>query len=160
MEDDGIVRILRWVAKVITERTKDFKPQELSNSVWAFSTIGFGYDESCGTNAHNDYVHVMSDAPLEDKTLVFTTLETIAENALPRLGKFKAQELNNLAWGFARLGHRTERSEQSFRGVGEELKQRGWQFKRQVGLLLFFTRGPYFRDIIRLSLFVPSHAIH
>lgn len=62
-----------------------------SNSIWAFSTVGFGYDESCGTNVHNEYVHVSSDDPLGDKELVYETLEVIAENALPRLDKFKAQ---------------------------------------------------------------------
>jgi len=146
IEDDGIVRILRWVARAITERTNDFKPQELSNSIWAFSTIGFGYDETSGTNAHNDYIHVTSDSPLEDKELVFETLETVSENALPRLGRFKAQELNNLAWGYARLGHRTERSEALLRGVGDELKRRCWQFKPQdVGTTLWsFATAEYF----------------
>ena len=28
------------------------------SSIWAFSTVGFGYDETCGTNFHNEYVHV------------------------------------------------------------------------------------------------------
>lgn len=31
MEDDGIVRVLRWVAKSLLSRTDDFKPQEISN---------------------------------------------------------------------------------------------------------------------------------
>lgn len=60
-------------------------------SIWAFSTVGFGYDESCGTNVHNDYVHVATDDPTGDKELVYETLEVIAQNALPRLDKFKAQ---------------------------------------------------------------------
>ena len=88
-EDDAIVRILRWVAINIKQQVDNFKPQELSNSVWAFSTIGFGYDESSGLNQHNDYTYVTSDAPMEDKKLVFDTLEIIAENALLRLEKFK-----------------------------------------------------------------------
>ena len=53
--------------------------------------MGFGYDEACGTNSHNDYVHVASDDPAGDKELVYRTLEVIAENALPRLDRFKAQ---------------------------------------------------------------------
>ena len=89
IEDDAILRILRWVAINIQQQVDNFKPQELSNSVWAFSTIGFGYDESSGLNQHNDYTYVISDAPTQDKKLVFDTLEIIAESALPRLQKFK-----------------------------------------------------------------------
>lgn len=131
MEDDGIVRNLRWVVKSLVENVDNFKPQELSNSVWAFSTVGFGYDEACGTNSHNDYIHVATDDPVADKAIVFEALEAVAENALSRLDRFKAQELNNLAWGFARLGHRSERAEKLFIGVAKELVQRTWQFKPQ-----------------------------
>jgi hypothetical protein len=138
VEDDGIVRNLRWVAKSLVEHVGFFKPQELSNSVWAFSTVGFGYDESCGTNSHNDYVHVATDDPVGDKAIIFEALEVIAENALTRLDKFKAQELNNLAWGFARLGHRSEQAEKLFVGVAKELSQRTWQFKPQdIGTTLW-----------------------
>lgn len=91
VEDYAVVRILRWVANDIQQRVDEYKAQELSNTVWAFATIGFGYDESSGTNAHNDYVHVTSDSPMEDKELVYDTLETIAENALSRLEKFKVK---------------------------------------------------------------------
>ena len=119
-------------------------PQELSNTVWACATIGFGYDESSGSNNHNDYIHVTSESPKEDKTLMYDTLDIIADNAVSWLEKFKvrrnqcnylhsmllltknlilidlhqqAQELNNLAWGFARLGHRTEKADDLFRGI-------------------------------------------
>jgi hypothetical protein len=83
---------------------------------------------------------------LEDKELVFETLETIADSALPRLERFKAQELNNLAWGFARLGHRTEKAEKLFEGVAKQLKQRIHQFKPQdVGTTLWsFSTAEYF----------------
>jgi hypothetical protein len=53
--------------------------------------VGFGYDEACGTNSHNDYVHVESDDPAGDKNLVYAALEVVAKNALTRLDKFKAQ---------------------------------------------------------------------
>lgn len=61
------------------------------SSIWAFSTVGFGYDETCGTNVHNEYVHVATNDPVGDKELVYETLEVIAENALQRLDRFKAQ---------------------------------------------------------------------
>ena len=53
--------------------------------------MGFGYDETCGTNVHNEYVHVATNDPVGDKELVYETLEVIAENALQRLDRFKAQ---------------------------------------------------------------------
>mgnify|MGYP001030691114 CR=1 FL=1 len=53
--------------------------------------MGFGYDETCGTNSHNDYIHVETDDPVGDKKLVYDILEAVAENALLRLDKFKAQ---------------------------------------------------------------------
>lgn len=40
-------------------------------------------------------------------------------------------ELNNMAWGFARLGHRSERADKLFSGVAKELIRRTWQFKPQ-----------------------------
>eukprot|EP00986_Skeletonema_menzelii_P013287 scaffold7617_cov240-Skeletonema_menzelii.AAC.2 len=160
IEDDGIVRILRWIAKDIMKRVQSYKPQEISNSVWAFSTVGFGYDESCGTNAHNDYIHVATDDPVGDKELVYETLEVIAENALSRLHNFKAQELNNLAWGFTRLGHRTERTEKLLMGVAEELTKRTWQFKPQdIGTTLWslataecFDQDAFMAGASRLNL--------
>ena len=160
VEDDGIVRILRWVAKDIMQRVESFKPQEISNSVWAFSTVGFGYDESCGTNVHNDYVHLATDDPVGDKELVYKTLEVIAEDALSRLHNFKAQELNNLAWGFTRLGHRTERTEKLLVGVAGELTKRTWQFKPQdIGTTLWslataecFDQDAFMAGASRLNL--------
>jgi hypothetical protein len=145
-EDDGIVRNLRWVAKSLIENIVSYKPQEISNSVWAFATVGFGYDEACGTNSHNDYIHVTTDDPGRDKAIIFDALEVIAENAIKRLDRFKAQELNNLAWGFARLGHRSEKAERLFVGVAKELVQRTWQFKPQdIGTTLWSlaTAGCY-----------------
>ena len=160
VEDDGIVRNMRWVAKSLVEHVRFFKPQELSNSVWAFSTVGFGYDESCGTNSHNDYVHVATDDPAGDKAITFEALEVIAENALTRLDKFKAQELNNLVWGFARLGHKSERAEMLFIGVAKELSKRTWQFKPQdIGTTLWslatagcFDFGAFRAGASRLNL--------
>ncbi len=53
--------------------------------------MGFGYDESCGTNSHNDYDHVATDDAAGDKAIIIEALEVIAENALMRMDKFKAQ---------------------------------------------------------------------
>ena len=98
IEDDAIVRNLRWVAKNIQQQVSNFKPQELSNSLWAWATIGFGYDESIGLNIHNDYTYVVSDAPLEDKALVYDALEIVAQDALTRLDKFKVSKSFQERW--------------------------------------------------------------
>ena len=147
--------------------------------------MGFGYDESCGTNNHNEYTHVASSDPSGDKELVYETLEVIAESALQRLDRFKAQgkhmtvvfsssisfsylyllhisnittyicqclELNNLVWAFARLGHKSERSEILFSGVAEQLVKRTWHFKPQdIGTTLwsFATAEFYDQDAFR-----------
>jgi hypothetical protein len=84
----------------------------------------------------------------------------IAENALSRLHNFKAQELNNLAWGFTRLGHRTERTEKLLKGVAKELTERTWQFKPQdIGTTLWslataecFDQDAFMAGASRLNL--------
>lgn len=55
-------------------------------------------------------------------------------------------ELNNMAWGFARLGHRTERAERLFQGIAKQLIQRTWHFKAQdIGTTLWsFATAEYF----------------
>lgn len=68
-------------------------------------------------------------------------------------------ELNNMAWGFARLGHRTERTYQLLEGVAEELVRRTWHFKPQdVGATLWsfatiehFHRGAFEAGAARLN---------
>lgn len=94
IEDDAIVRNFRWVAKNLQQQVQNFKPQELSNSVWAWATTGFGYDESIGLNVHNDYTYVVSNTPSEDKILVHDTLEIVAKDALSRLDKFKVRSVS------------------------------------------------------------------
>ena len=43
-----------------------------------------------------------------------------------------------MAWGFARLGHRSENAERLFSGVAKELIRRTWQFKPQdIGTTLW-----------------------
>ena len=51
-----------------------------------------------------------------------------------------------MAWGFARLGHRSERSEKLFGGVAQQLIQRTWHFKPQdVGATLWsFATAEFF----------------
>ena len=60
-----------------------------------------------------------------------------------------------MAWGFARLGHSSERAEKLFGGVAKELINRTWQFKPQdVGTTLWsFATAEYFdRDAFRAGV--------
>ena len=65
---------------------------------------------------------------------------------------YQCIELNNLVWAFARLGHKSERSETLFSGVAEQLVKRTWHFKPQdIGTTLwsFATAEFYDQDAFR-----------
>ena len=133
-EDDAVLRISRWVAKSLQQRVNDFKPQEVSNTIWAFATIGFGVaPNSVYFNSKSDNIFLRSTKIKEDRELVSKTLDIVARNTVYRLSKFRPQELNNLAWGFARLGHYGSDSfNKLFQGIGIELKKRPKRFAAQV----------------------------
>ena len=57
-------------------------------SIWAISTLGFGYDKACGTNCHINYVYVATDDPAGDRELVRRIPKEIDEDSLPRLDWF------------------------------------------------------------------------
>lgn len=149
VEDEAVVRIMRWVAKSLEERVEMFKPQEVSNSIWAWATVGFGATTSnIQFNTNNDYISIRSDEPNQDKELVKRTLDIVAENALLRLHRFRPQELNNLAWGFCRLGHSGPSLNALFRGIGQELLKRHFYFAPQdIGTTLWsFATVEYFDE--------------
>jgi len=133
LEDDAALRALRWVATALQERVHEFKPQELSNSIWAFATVGFGCaPDSVQFNSNSDYISLASDRADDDRELVARTLQVVAISAMGRLHRFRPQELNNLAWGFARLGHYSDIVTRLFEGVGEEILKRHHLFAPQV----------------------------
>ena len=73
----------------------DFKSQELTNIVWAFATVSSGrFRFSPGQVAK-----VETMGPLDMQ--LFTVL---AKAANRWIGDFKAQELANTAWAFAKVG--------------------------------------------------------
>ncbi len=92
IEDESALYILRWVAKSLKERVADFKSQEISNSAWAFATLGFGAAPIIGQfNTNNEYISLPTDQPDEDRKLVTETMEIIAKNAITRLHRFRPQ---------------------------------------------------------------------
>lgn len=133
VEDQSSLRILRWVAKSLIERVEDFKPQEISNSIWAFATLGFGATTTSGQfNTNNEYISLPSDQPELDRKLVSETLLAVAKNSSTRLNRFRPQELNNLAWGFCRLGQYSDEMMTLYEGIGKEILRRHRSFAPQV----------------------------
>jgi len=104
LEDSYCVRILRPVAHALSSRCDEFKSQEISNSVWALGCLGFGAGKELSSRPLlNDHIILKSDDHDGDEKLVQSALATVSKSATTRLGVFKEQELNNLAYGFARL---------------------------------------------------------
>ena len=145
-EEDAVLRILRIVASALEQRVEDFKPQEIANSLWGFATVGFG---SVETQSHpsNGYIFLKSDRHEEDKAQVAHTLDIISTSASQRMNRFRTQELNNVAWSYARLGHRGEASNEIYRGIGNELLRRSHQFDPQdIGTTLWAMASMEFFD--------------
>ena len=145
-EEDAVLRILRIVASALEERVEEFKPQEISNTLWSFSTVGFG---SVDTQSHpsNGYIFLKSDRHEEDKAQVAHTLDIVSASASQRMNRFRTQELNNLGWSYARLGHRGEASDEIYRGIGNEILRRSHQFDPQdIGTCLWAMASMAFFD--------------
>lgn len=111
----------------------------VSNSIWAWATVGFGASSSTiQFNTNNDYISICSEDSNQDKELVKRALDIVAENALSRLHRFRPQELNNLAWGFCRLGHYGPALNALYAGIGQELLKRHTYFAPQdIGTTLW-----------------------
>lgn len=114
-EQEAALTILRNVARVVAERAEEFKTQELSNTLWAFATLGFGvpaseFEGKLETASLNDYVVLSSDNQHGDEELLTKAANAIIESGLPRIGRFRSQELNNMAWSLARMD-RTDSTE-------------------------------------------------
>jgi len=145
-EEDAVLRIFRVVASALEQRVDDFKPQEIANSLWAFATVGFG---SIDTQSHpsNGYIFLKSDRHEDDKAQVAHVLDIVSASASQRMNRFRTQELNNLAWAYARLGHRGKASEEVFRGIGNEILRRSHQFDPQdIGTCLWAMANMEFFD--------------
>lgn len=105
----------------------------MSNSIWAFATVGFGAASTSNNfNTNNEYITLQSENQEQDRKLVARMLDVVAKSALERLHRFRPQELNNLAWGFCRLGHYGDALDELFKGIGQEIVKRHYYFKPQV----------------------------
>lgn len=101
-EDFAAVTVLRCIARSLINRCDEFKSQEVSNTIWAFGTLGFGI--LADKRNINDFIILKSDDYEGDVALVDQALAAVASSVAGRLRVFKEQELNNLAHGCGRLG--------------------------------------------------------
>lgn len=140
-EDLAVVTILRSIAQTLMERCDEFKSQEVSNTIWAFGTLGFGI--LADKRNINDFIILKSDDYEADVALVGQTLAAVSKSVSGRLRVFKEQELNNLAHGCGRLG----RCEPDlFAGIASEFARRQGRVTGQdIGTTLWsFATTKYF----------------
>ena len=108
-----------WVAlpEVILRLLRDFTPQHLSNTAWAFAksrTLAPALFEAISAQAVRRGLGDFKEQELSNTAWAFATarheapalFETISAEAVRRgLGDFNEQDLSNTAWAFATAGH-------------------------------------------------------
>jgi hypothetical protein len=139
--------IIRNVARQMIERNgENFKSQELSNTAWAFATIGFGLNTNgLSDNAISDYMILESDDPAEDEQLMIQAMKVIIQRTKGIHRRYQSQELNNLAWAMARL---RQPDAELFEMIGVELCNRQRAVTAQdIGTTLWaFASAEYFNQ--------------
>lgn len=155
LEDESSLRILRWVGESLEERIEEFKPQEISNSIWAFATVGFGAAKTISqVNTNSENISLPSNREAEDRDLLERVVSMVTNNASTRLHMFRPQELNNLAWGLCKLGHYNGSLRALFKGIGQQILKRHRQFAPQdIGTTLWsFATVEYFdKEVYRAA---------
>jgi hypothetical protein len=138
---EGALTIVRHVARQLIHRQgQGYKSQELTNSAWAFATLGFGLSGTnngmSDTNTHtmSDYTVLKSNDEEGDRKLMEEAIQVVIGHAKQGLRRFRSQELNNIAWTMARLG---QRDEGLLELIGLELCNPRRSVSSQVGPTLF-----------------------
>ena len=108
--------VWRAVAERGVDVVREFNPQELSNTAWAFATAKHPTPaallDAIAVEA-TGRVREFSDQGLANTAWAFATaghaapalLDAIAAEAAGRVREFKSQELSNTAWAYATTGH-------------------------------------------------------
>lgn len=91
-------RLFSRIAETGIENLNRFKPQDLSNTCWAFATLGL---------LHNSFFSAVSEQ-------VNSRLLPSKSKTTGAVGKFKAQEIANLVWAFATLNCKANGMIESF----------------------------------------------
>lgn len=156
-DEAAALSILRVFAKqALIDRAGEFRSQELSNTLWAMATLGFGLEPSADM-ALNNYIVLNSDQLDQDRVLMQASVDAIVQAALKILPRFRSQELNNMAWALARLIDQNDainnhRIHDVLQGIGLQLCDRRRKVKLQdIGTTLWSlsTRGFVNEDIYR-----------
>ena len=92
-----------------------FKPEEMSNMLWAYATAGHAAPHLFKAVAQAAPPRLRNFKPQELSNTVWAyataghaspdLFEAVAQAALPQLRNFKPQELSNTAWAYATAGH-------------------------------------------------------
>jgi hypothetical protein len=99
-EVENLETIYKTAAHCVRLAAPDFKPQELSNSVWALATAGVipAYLDFFDTtfNENND-LSSLKDDPV---TMCFGA---VAKELIKRPFEFKEQEIKDILWSFSKV---------------------------------------------------------
>jgi len=82
-----------------SDRLSAFKPQDMSNTVWAFATLGL---------LHREFFTAVAEEV--EKTVAFHTNPSISQSQKRKKESFKPQEVSNLLWAYATLNCHTKSS--------------------------------------------------
>jgi len=114
LEDNNIRRILRVAMRLFN--VQQAKPQEVTNMVWSLATVGWntmgGDEEETDTKMCDDFCKLVA---------------TSRAQTLGRSG-FTSQEMNNLAWSFAKLNYEGEGMIELFNAIASQFKKKTDQF--------------------------------
>lgn len=144
-EDLIVTKILRHLSQEIIERCDEYKTQEISITIWAFGTLGFGIGRDAAKSVNiNDYILLYSNDYHGDEILVNKVLFAIRASIMKRLPQFKEQELNNLAHGCARMN---KQQPELFLGIAKEFSKRESKITGQdIGTTLWSFAATDFSD--------------
>ena len=117
LRPSGSAWVIMWneLERAALQRAMEFKPQELTNILWAFATAAVPapqlFDAFAALAAEGASTFNAQD--LANAAWSFATagveaprlFDSICAEAAPRLSEFTAQNLANTAWAFATAGH-------------------------------------------------------
>ena len=116
-----VLDILRQVARAIAERADEFQITGTLQHGVGLCDLGIWCRQQASASARMITFLGRRKTQRAIGQLMSRALDAVAKSALPRLKVFRSQELNNLAWAFARL-ERTDSTE-LYAGIGRELSQ-------------------------------------
>ena len=103
---DDFIDVYKVASSRVTIRDAHrFKPQELSNSVWALATVGIFpknlhvFDSTMFPNSKQ----MLMDTVMREKDVITECFTAAAMEVMKRPSAFKEQELKDVLWSFSRV---------------------------------------------------------